>query len=118
MKNSRADQEAIAALMYENYNDMSFESDPGMDFQEDEGAMVLEMEPLGVVNGGEIDNAAIRVELKKLDEYSKRLAEMCDSTEFAPWMLMKLVKASDYVSDVYYNVTTEADYANSGFEQA
>jgi len=118
MKNSRSDQEAIAALMYENYNDMSFEGDPGMDLQEDEGAMVIQMEPVGAVESEEIDKSAITVELKKLAEYSKRLCDMCQNTEFSPWMVMKLVKASDYVSDVYYNVTTEADFANSGFEQA
>lgn len=110
MKISRSDQEAIAALMYESYDD-SFDGVT-------DDAVVIEMEPMAPVVGKEIDNSTITVELKKLAEYSKRLSEMCESTEFSPWMIMKLVKASDYVSDVYYNVSTEADFANSGFEQA
>lgn len=110
MKISRSDQEAIAALMYESYDDsLGGVSDDGV---------VIEMEPMVQVTGTQVDNSAITVELKKLAEYSKRLSEMCESTEFSPWMIMKLVKATDYVSDVYYNVTTEVDFANSGFEQA
>jgi hypothetical protein len=110
MKISRSDQEAIAALMYESYDD----SFAGLS----DDAVVIEMEPMSQISSNEVDNSAITVELKKLAEYSKRLSEMCESTEFSPWMIMKLVKATDYVSDVYYNVTTEADFANSGFEQA
>lgn len=63
-------------------------------------------------------NEVIYSDVKKLAEYSKRMLDICKETELEPWMQAKLVKASDYVSDVWHRIDGKADFANSGFEQS
>jgi len=106
--------------------DFSMDDEMGDDFGDefDDGMgdeMVMEIEPVAPVQamGDEEMNKVLKSELKKLAEYGKRLDDLCCSTEFEPWMVAKVVKASDYVSDVWHMLdSTGADFANTGFEQA
>ncbi len=86
---------------------------------EDESDMVVEFEPM---TGLEVEeqscNEVIYSDVKKLAEYSKRLLDICKEKELEPWMQAKLVKASDYVSDIWHRLDAEADFANTGFEQS
>jgi hypothetical protein len=59
-------------------------------------------------------NDMIRSELAKLVEFANRLSEMSKDADFEEWMAAKITKASDYTSDVYFRLSTKADYANSG----
>lgn len=59
-------------------------------------------------------NDMIRSELAKLVEFASRLHKMSDDGEFEEWMAAKITKAADYTSDVYFRLSTKADYANCG----
>jgi hypothetical protein len=105
--------------------DMSMDDEMGMgmedDFEDDMGGeMVTEIEPVAPVEaiGDEEMNEILKSELKKLAEYGKRLDDLCGQVEFDAWMVAKVVKASDYVSDVWHRLDAGADFANTGFEQA
>jgi len=62
-------------------------------------------------------NDMIRSELAKLVEFANRLSEMSKDADFEEWMAAKITKASDYTSDVYFRLSTKADYANCGCDQ-
>jgi hypothetical protein len=97
-------------------DDFGDEFDDGMGDE-----MVMEIEPVAPVQaiGDEEMNEVLKSELKKLAEYGKRLDDLCGQADFEPWMVAKVVKASDYVSDVWHMLdSTGADFANTGYEQA
>lgn len=85
---------------------------------EEESEMVIEMEPMGELESEEGCNEVVYSDIKKLAEYSKRILEICKERELEPWMQAKLVKASDYVSDIWHRLDANADFANMGFEQS
>ena len=93
--------------------------DPYLAPEEEAEISVMEFEP---TTGLEVEeqscNEVIYSDVKKLAEYSKRLLEICKEKELEPWMQAKLVKASDYVSDIWHRLDAEADFANTGFEQS
>jgi hypothetical protein len=125
MKTSRKDQHAIFALLYEN--DLSFDDGTGMDDQSMNGGMdqevVMEIDPVAPVTPEfeEDDDLynSVKGELKQLAEFSSRLQQVCKPNGgLQPWMIAKLSKAADYVSDVYFQLDDQVDFANTGFEQA
>lgn len=125
MKTSRKDQHAIYALLTEN--DLSFDDGMGMDDQsfggEPEHDVVMEIDPVAPVTPEfeEDDDLynSVKGELKQLAEFSSRLQTCCKPNGgLQPWMVAKLSKAADYVSDVYFQLDDQVDFANTGFEQA
>lgn len=139
MKINRKDQLAIASLVYENYNmedeytdqqDMEGEfmenddefSDNNV-FSDDEDSVqmdVIQIDPVSPVapTSPEQNEHSKQVlgDLKKLTEYTSRLESICSQCEIEPWMVAKISKAAEYVSDVYYMLDNSADYANDGFD--
>ena len=98
-------------------------SDPTVEdpmYGEEDAMEVIEFEPEMEVETEEHEacNEVIYSDIKKLAEYSKRILEICQDKELEPWMQAKLVKASDYVSDIWHRLDAEADFANTGFEQS
>lgn len=85
---------------------------------EDESMAVLELDTGTGLETEEGCNEVIYSDVKKLAEYSQRILDICKETELEPWMQAKLVKASDYVSDIWHRLDAEADFANTGFEQS
>jgi hypothetical protein len=132
MKINRKDQQALAALLYENFNaEYSDESsmgsmDDGMDsgneFDMGDGGMsvdVMQIDPIAPVESFESEeNEQVTADLKKLAEYVGRLQELCGQCDVEPWMVAKISKAAEYVSDIYYMLDSSVDFANTGFEQA
>jgi hypothetical protein len=130
---SKKDEAALIWEMYNSPMDDELEDDFGM---EDDGMdldidmadeqmdaqpeVVMEFEPMGEVEpiGDEHMNEIMKSELKKLAEYGQRLNDLCGQVEFDAWMVAKIVKASDYVSDVWHRLDAGADFANTGFDQA
>jgi len=96
-------------------DDMGMEDDFG-----DDPEVVMELEPMAPVEtiGDEEMTEILKIEMKKLIDYSDRLNGLVGSTEFEPWMIAKIVKASDYLDDVWHRLDVEADFANTGFDQA
>jgi hypothetical protein len=116
MKTSRKDQAAIAALLSENYDDPYAQEDAEMVMEIEPSIMEEPVEAFEVEEDDHSDNEIIYTDVKKLAEYSKRLKDACKTHTFEPWMIAKLVKAADYVSDVWHHVDANADFANDGFE--
>jgi hypothetical protein len=122
---SRLMWEAFTSPM-EDDDDMDFSMDDDMDddfdddFDDDRDEMVIEIDPIAPVEkiGDDHMNEILNSELKKLAEYGKRLEDLCGKVEFEPWMIAKVVKASDYVEDVWHRLDAGADFANTGFDQA
>lgn len=56
-------------------------------------------------------------DIKKLAEYSNRLLKDVDHAELETWMIAKIIKASEYVSDVWHRLDAKADFANTGVDQ-
>lgn len=61
-------------------------------------------------------NDMIKSEIKKLCEFANRLEKMMCDADFEEWMAAKITKAADYTSDVYFRLSTKADYANGSHE--
>lgn len=104
----------------EEPNDPTVE-DPMYDGEDSESMSVIELEPemdLETEEHGGGCNEVIYSDIKKLAEYSKRILGVCQEKELEPWMQAKLVKASDYVSDIWHRLDSDADFANDGFEQS
>lgn len=125
MKTSRKDQNAIYALLFEN--DLSFDDGMGMEDPSFGGApeqdVVMEIEPVAPLTPEfeESDDLydSVKGSLKQLAEFSSRLQQVCQPNGgLQPWMIAKLTKAADYVSDVYFQLDDQVDFANTGFEQA
>lgn len=55
-------------------------------------------------------NVEIYSELKRLAEYSKTILDKAKETEFEPWMQAKIIKASNYICDVYYYLDAEVEF--------
>lgn len=117
------------ALMWERYmgddmptdsfEEFEFNDDIGDDHQDDSHSAVIEFEPMGDMDTEEHHhNEVIYSDIKKLAEYSKRMLDICSKQELDTWMQAKLVKASDYVSEVWHRLDAEADFANTGYEQS
>lgn len=125
MKTSRRDQQAIAALLFEN--DLGFDDGLGMEdptgFEvTPEQEVVMQIDPVAPVEPVMEDDAlydSVKGDLKKLAEFSNRLQQVCKPNGgLQPWMIAKIAKATDYVSDVYFQLDDQVDFANTGFEQA
>lgn len=105
----------------ESLNDPTLE-DPMYGQEEEEHdsheISVMSFEPMDEVESFEGCNEVVYSDIKKLAEYSKRILDICKETELEPWMQAKLVKASDYVSEIWHRLDAEADFANTGFEQS
>ena len=93
--------------------------DPMLDLGDEDAEMsVLEFQPEMDLETEEGCNEVIYSDIKKLAEYSNRILKLAKDKELEPWMQAKLVKASDYVSDIWHRLDAEADFANTGFEQS
>lgn len=114
---------------YEDNDDQSYGYDDDDDniMDDDSGGVIMSFdtsEPVEVDHDDSHDdhddyetderNDMIRSEIKKLEEFASRLSEMTKDADFEEWMAAKITKAADYVSDVYFRLSTKADYANHG----
>ena len=119
------------SLMWEHYQDsrpvVGFNQQPKtptvnntLYTPEEEAEVMLEFEPEGPI---EVDDAmgidepeeeldeVLHSDIKKLAEYSKRLLDVKHS-DLDTWMVAKLIKASEYVCDVWHRCDAKADFAN------
>lgn len=91
--------------------DDSFDLVPDTDDSDGFGDMMEEDEP-----EDEIDEV-LYSDIKKLAEYSNRLLKDVDHSELETWMIAKIIKASEYVSDVWHRLDAKTDFANTGVDQ-
>lgn len=122
MKNFKNDQQKIASIMWESFDsaddfDVMIQSEP----IEQEVEILDDLDEPEVEdddNGGidHEDMILIYSDIKKLAEYSKRMLGICKEGKLEPWMIVKLIKASEYVCDVWHRVDAKADFANDGLD--
>ena len=105
--------------------------DAGDYMDDDEDAeVIMSMEPMGEVEpemeddfmsvdeDDDDDNEVVLHSLRKLVKRSEQLQELCKSKELESWMIAKIIKAEDYISDVWDRLDDDADFANDGFEDS
>lgn len=64
----------------------------------------------------DLDNEIIVKALRKLIKRADILLNHCESDKLDTWMVAKIIKAEDYVSDVWNELDDVADFANGGVE--
>jgi hypothetical protein len=115
------------------------EEKPNMGLYDDEeypsedAEVVMEFEPVGPVESEddfddmfesedddtiELDNEIIVKSLRKLMKRANILLNHCESDKLDTWMVAKIIKAEDYISDVWNELDDVADFANDGFEDS
>jgi hypothetical protein len=70
------------------------------------------------IEDDEVDNEIILHSLRKLVKRSEQLLDLCKSKELETWQIAKIIKAEDYISDVWDCLDDDADFANDGFEDS
>jgi len=98
-----------------------------MDGEED-SEVIMSMEPMGEVepefemdedcDEDDDDHEVVLHSLRKLVKRGEELQELCKSKELESWMIAKIIKAEDYISDVWDRLDDDADFANDGFEDS
>ncbi len=121
-------------LMWEHYQDsrpvVGFNQQPktpsvknALYTPEEEAEVMMEFEPEGPI---EVDNdmgigmeepeeeldEVLHSDIKKLADYSQRILNDIKHSDLDTWMIAKLIKASEYVSDVWHRCDAKADFAN------
>lgn len=66
----------------------------------------------------DLDNEIIVKALRKLIKRADILLNHCESDKLDTWMVAKIIKAEDYISDVWNELDDVADFANGGVEDA
>jgi hypothetical protein len=64
----------------------------------------------------DLDNEIIVKALRKLIKRADILLNHCESDKLNTWMVAKIIKAEDYISDVWNELDDVADFANDGPE--
>ena len=64
------------------------------------------------------DNEIVLQSIRKLIKRGESLLDLCQTCELETWMIAKIIKAEDYVSDVWDCLDDKADFANDGFEDS
>ena len=67
-------------------------------------------------DGDELDNEIIVKALRKLIKRADILLNHCESDKLDTWMIAKIIKAEDYISDVWNELDDVADFANDGMD--
>jgi c-di-AMP phosphodiesterase-like protein len=116
----------------EEKTNMGFYDDE--EYPSEDAEVVMEFEPVGPVEPEddfddmfeseddddtiELDNEIIVKSLRKLMKRANILLNHCESDKLDTWMVAKIIKAEDYISDVWNELDDVADFANDGFEDS
>jgi hypothetical protein len=65
----------------------------------------------------DLDNEIIVKALRKLIKRADILLNHCESDKLDTWMVAKIIKAEDYISDVWNELDDVADFANDGMDE-
>ena len=64
----------------------------------------------------DLDNEIIEKALRKLIKRADILLNHCKGDTLETWMVAKIIKAEDYISDVWNELDDVADFANDGMD--
>ena len=105
-------------------------SDEDEDFMDDgEGEIVISSEPIGDVDIEEYDddddfdddgdsddeNEIVLHTIRKLIKRGKTLSDLCRNGHLKPWMIAKIIKAEDYITDVWDQLDDTGESEGSKF---
>jgi hypothetical protein len=124
-------------LIWENYshpNDQAYADDynEGNVFEDEDAEAIISLEPPMQVepeivedepdmfgdDENDLDNEIIVKALRKLIKRADILLNHCQGDSLDTWMVAKIIKAEDYISDVWNELDDIADFANDGVEDA
>lgn len=102
----------------DNYNDENV-------FEDEDAEAIITMEKPLMVKPEmmeddcdyELDNEIIVKSLRKLIKRCDFLLNHCENKSVETWMVAKIIKAEDYISDVWNELDDVADFANDGPEE-
>jgi hypothetical protein len=120
------------SLIWESYGNKSPDAQYSQEQYPEDAEAIISMEPVGPLDTGteedlgddmfgeedELDNEIITKCLRKLVKRANILLSHCESEELETWMVAKIIKAEDYISDVWNELDDVADFANDGFEDS
>lgn len=66
----------------------------------------------------EDDNEIVLHSLRKMIKRAECLLDLCSTEKLETWMIAKIIKAEDYISDVWDQLDDKADFANDGVEDS
>jgi len=101
---------------------------------EEDAEAVISLEPMGELDVEEVpeeeglfddeisedddlDNEIIVKSLRKIVKRAGILLQHCEAQSMDTWMIAKIIKAEDYISDVWEELDDVADFANDGPEE-
>ena len=120
-------------LIWENYgNPNAGQMYDDEEYSSEDAEAIISMAPVGPVETGlgpeenaleEVledgdDNEIIVKSLRKLIKRATILMDHCQGDTLETWMVAKIIKAEDYISDVWEELDDVADFANDGVEDA
>lgn len=120
-------------LIWENYNtsnDQMYadEYNDSNVFEDEDAEAIITLEPPMQVEpeiveddifddeDDDLDNEIITKALRKIIKRADILINHCGSDKLDTWMIAKIIKAEDYISDVWNELDDVADFANDGME--
>jgi hypothetical protein len=120
-------------LIWENYNtsnDQMYadEYNDSNVFEDEDAEAIITLEPPMQVEpeivdddifddeDDDLDNEIITKALRKIIKRAGILINHCGSDKLDTWMIAKIIKAEDYISDVWNELDDVADFANDGME--
>jgi hypothetical protein len=121
-------------LIWENYNnpnDQVYADEYNTEnvFEDEDAEAIISLEPPLQVEpeivqdeifedeGDELDNEIITKALRKIIKRADILLNHCQGDSLDTWMVAKIIKAEDYISDVWNELDDVADFANDGPEE-
>jgi hypothetical protein len=121
-------------LIWENYNnpnDQVYADEYNTEnvFEDEDAEAIISLEqPMQVEpeivqdeifedDGDDLDNEIITKALRKIIKRADILLNHCQGDSLDTWMVAKIIKAEDYISDVWNELDDIADFANDGPEE-
>jgi len=132
-KKFKRDENNVIWENYSNPNEQAYADEYNQDnvFQDEDAEAIISLEPpmqvepeivddgLGedIVEDDDLDNEIIEKALRKIIKRADILLSHCQGQSLETWMVAKIIKAEDYISDVWNELDDIADFANDGPEE-
>lgn len=112
------DAEAIISLAPAGPMEAEFEyDDPFADDDDDDDDDIFDDDDdVNKDDDIDLDNEIIVKALRRLIKRADILLNHCESDKLDTWMVAKIIKAEDYISDVWNELDDVADFANDGMD--
>jgi len=104
------------ALAIAEYASSKLDEEEEDDFGDEDSEMMIELEAPEALESEEIDNEIVEKELRLLSKYLDRIQAKVQEKDFDASCIAKVIKATQYIREVWEDIDDEVDFANTGFE--